>query len=238
MKGERFVAAVERTKQMLMRELFSKGIGKNPQNWKFYSLAELCLLIADCPHSTPDFVAKGFLVVRNFNVKSCRLDLTNSFYTTEKEYLLRIQKAKPEEGDILFSREAPCGEACQVPHNLRLSLGQRMMLIRADPNIVDSRFLLYSLYSEYVTRNIDATSIGQTVTRMNVADVKKLKIPRPPLPEQHQIAAILTRCDETIAAARANVEATKTLKLKLIKELFSRKGFSLSPTLKKERVNE
>jgi type I restriction enzyme S subunit len=51
--------------------------------------------------------------------------------------------------------------------------------------------------------------------------IENLKIPLPPLPEQRQIAVILTRCDETIAAARANVGAAKALKMKMINEMLS-----------------
>jgi type I restriction enzyme S subunit len=54
--------------------------------------------------------------------------------------------------------------------------------------------------------------------------MKNFAIPLPPLPEQRQIAAILTRCDETIAAARFNVGAAKALKMKMINEMLSMKG--------------
>jgi restriction endonuclease S subunit len=59
---------------------------------------------------------------------------------------------------------------------------------------------------------------------MSIVDQKDLgsfPIPVPPLAEQRQIVAILTRCDETITAARANVGAAKTLKMKMINEMLS-----------------
>lgn len=51
-----------------------------------------------------------------------------------------------------------------------------------------------------------------------------ITIPLPPLPEQRQIAGILTRCDETIAAARANVGVAKALKMKMINEMLGAEG--------------
>ena len=44
-------------------------------------------------------------------------------------------------------------------------------------------------------------------------------IPYGSLKEQRQISSILARCDETIAAARANVAAAKALKMKMINEM-------------------
>ena len=79
------------------------------------SLMELCELVVDCPHFTPDWTTSGFIVIRNQNIRDGRLDLKNSSYTHKNDFDPRNRRAKPQAGDIVFTREAPMGEVCMVP---------------------------------------------------------------------------------------------------------------------------
>ncbi len=56
---------------------------------------------------------------------------------------------------------------------------------------------------------------------LGVERLMKIEIPLPPLPEQRQIAAVLSSIDDAIAAARASAEASKALKMQLINQLLS-----------------
>ena len=48
-------------------------------------LDELCVQITDCPHSTPQWLSSGKLVLRNFNIHNGRIDLSNVSYTDDKK---------------------------------------------------------------------------------------------------------------------------------------------------------
>jgi hypothetical protein len=50
------------------------------------TLIDLCESITDCLHSTPKWTNEGKLVVRSFNIKSGKLDLSNRWYTDEKDF--------------------------------------------------------------------------------------------------------------------------------------------------------
>ena len=143
-------------KAALMDYLFSYGtkdeprkqteIGEIPESWELVELNKVCSKIVDCPHSTPKFLKSGLLCVRNFNIRSGIYVKEPASYTSEAEYLERIKRLTPQEGDVLFSREAPIGEACLIPPNTRLSLGQIMMLLRVNPLVLDGYFLVQSFY--------------------------------------------------------------------------------------------
>ena len=51
--------------------------------WTSACLSELCLLVVDCPHSTPVWTDAGKVVLRNQNIKAGRLDLTAPSFTDQ-----------------------------------------------------------------------------------------------------------------------------------------------------------
>ena len=154
-------------------------------------MQKICQVIADCPHTTPKFQPTGIQVVRNFNIRNGRFIPEPAFFTTEREYLQRTSRAVPQSGDILFSREAPVGEACLIPANVKVSLGQRVMLIRTKAAILDPFFMVYSFYSPIVRSRMLATASGLTVPHLNVSDVRAMQVPVPDLAEQQKIGSVL-----------------------------------------------
>ncbi|EFW82707.1 restriction endonuclease subunit S [Pseudomonas savastanoi] len=176
-----------------------------------HSLDSLCLLVVDCPHATPEWTTEGFIVLRNQNIKGGRLDLAAPSYTDEAHYLGRIRRAAPQKDDIVITREAPMGEVCQIPEDLKCCLGQRQVLLRPNPDKVDSRFLLYALQSPYLQRQIGWNEgTGSTVSNLRIPVLKALKVPTPPIETQREISSTLGSIDDRIALLRetnANLEA-------------------------------
>lgn len=83
-------------------------------------------------------------------------------------------------------------------------------------------YLTYFLNSPTGRRSVNKQSMGTSgLFTLSVGRLKKTEVPLPLLPEQHQIASILSTIDDTIAAARASVEASKALKMRLINQLLS-----------------
>ena len=99
-------------KAALMDYLFSYGtkgeprkqteIGEIPESWEVVELNQVCSKIVDCPHSTPKFLESGVLCARNFNIRSGIYVKEPASYTSEAEYLERIKRLIPQEGDVLF----------------------------------------------------------------------------------------------------------------------------------------
>ena len=160
--------------------------------WKSAPLSELCEQIADCPHSTPLWTNSGVIVLRNQNIRGGRLDLSSPSYTDEAHFDQRSRRAGLRSGDLVLTREAPMGEVCMIPDNLRCCLGQRMVMLRPDPEKCDSQFLLYSIQSDTVQHEIKVNEgTGSTVSNLRIPLLEALPIPHPPLAEQKAIAAVL-----------------------------------------------
>ena len=230
---QRELALERERKAALMDHLFSYGtkgeprkqteIGEIPESWEVVELNKVCSKIVDCPHSTPKFLESGVLCVRNFNIRSGIYVKEPASYTSEAEYLERIKRLTPQEGDVLFSREAPIGEACLIPPNTRLSLGQRMMLLRVNPLVLDGYFLVQSFYATPLRTKMLLLGRGATAKHLNVRDVKQLEIPIPSLNEQQEISEILQACDTKIAALEQEAARLDELFHAMLDELMTGK---------------
>lgn len=186
-------------------------------------ISQLCTVV-DCEHKTAPYVEKSnYLVVRTSNVRNGQLLMADMKYTTADGYNEWTQRAIPEYGDVLFTREAPAGESCLVPQDQKVCMGQRMVMLRPKKNVTNPVFLSLILNTERTKADISRLSIGSTVSRINIADIKKLKVSSPPLPEQRKIAKTLSTWDKAITTTEKLIETSKQQKKALMQQLLTGK---------------
>ena len=230
---ERLIRTTTELKQALMQKLFTEGlrgealketeIGRVPESWEVVPLQSVCELIIDCPHTTPTFLSEGVRVARNFNIRDGRFVPEPAYYTSEEQYRERVRRAVPEPGDVLFSREAPVGEACVIPAGMRLSLGQRTMLLRPDKSRLRPDFLVYSFYSPVLSAYMKSIASGLTVAHLNVADVRSLPLPLPTIEVQEGITDTLLSIERKGEHHRTKLTALQDLFRTLLHELMTGK---------------
>lgn len=180
------------------------------------SLADLCESITDCPHSTPVWTDSGVVVLRNQNIRAGRLDLSQPSYTSEEQFTLRTRRAIPRAGDLVITREAPMGEVCMIPLDVRCCLGQRMVLLRPDPKTADPRYLLYALQSPGVQEEIRRSEgTGSTVSNLRISLLERLRIPVCPPAEQRAIASALGALDAKVDLNRKTAGTLELLAVTL-----------------------
>ena len=162
-------------------------------------LDELCVQITDCPHSTPQWLSSGKLVLRNFNIHNGRIDLSNVSYTDDETFFARNKRATPIPGDIVMSREAPMGEVAIIPNGFECCLGQRMVLLHPDTTVCNGKFLMYSLLSPFVQKQIKRSdTTGSVVSNLCIPDLCALEIPYVNIERQECIVALLSDIDAKI----------------------------------------
>lgn len=166
---------------------------------EFRTIKELCTIVADCPHSTPKWTEQGRIVLRSNNIKHGWINLSAPSYTDEDNFQQRIKRAVPQSGDIVITREAPMGEVGMIPDGVECCLGQRMVLLRANSEICDNYYLLYSIQSTYVQHQISwSEGTGTTVSNLRIPHLEQIKIPYVPLEKQKKIASVLKCIEEKI----------------------------------------
>jgi len=182
------------------------------------TLDSMCESITDCPHSTPEWTESGRVVIRNQNIKNGVLDLSSPSFTNEEDYQHRIKRAKPQAGDIVFTREAPMGEVCLIPEDLDCCLGQRQVLLRPKKD-VNGRYLFWALQSPFVQQQIAWNEgTGSTVSNVRIPVLKALNIPRNS--DEDSIANVLSSLADKIELNRQTNQTLEQIAQALFKSWF------------------
>jgi type I restriction enzyme S subunit len=139
----------------------------------------------------------------------------------------RVERLVPNTDDIIFAREGTVGTAVAIPADVQPCLGQRVMLLRSAPCITP-RYFETCLNSQVVRAQYSSKIVGSTAPHINVAEVKVLAIPLPPLPEQGRIVAEVERrlsvVDELDATVSANLQRASRLRQAVLQSAFSQRG--------------
>ena len=182
-------------------------------------------LIYDCPHSTAPDEGEGYALIRTPNIGKGRLLMDNVHRVRKEVYDKRNKRAIPQEGDIIFAREAPAGNAALITKGQKVCLGQRTVLIKPNHSICDSEFLVYYILSPKQQVKLLGFSHGATVQHVNIAELSKLPLNLPPLSIQHRIASILSVYDNLIENNNRRIRILEQMAENLYKEWFVRFRF-------------
>lgn len=196
-------------------------IGDIPSHWLYELVKHSLHGIIDCEHKTAPFVDETeFLVVRTTNVKNGKLSFEGAKYTNQKSFTEWTRRGVPAPHDVLLTREAPAGEACLVPADTKLCLGQRMVWLKVNKQKIIPSFLLSLIYSTVGRTYIDFLSAGSTVLHLNMSDIKNIPVLLPPLAEQAAIVAhieaISAKIDQATDQAQQQINTLTEYKTVLI----------------------
>ena len=171
-----------------------------PASWQSVHLIDCSRLLVDCHNKTAPYVSEGIPIIRTSNIRDGEFRMDDLKYVSEETYAFWSRRCPPEPGDIMFTREAPMGEAAIVPDGAKFCLGQRTMLVRPMHEYIYNRYLLIALTEPHLLERASTSAIGSTVKHLRVGDVEQLNIPLPPLAEQHRIVAkvdqLMVLCDQ------------------------------------------
>ncbi len=171
-----------------------------PDSWQAVHLIDCSRMLVDCHNKTAPYASEGIPIIRTSNIRNREFRFNDLKYVNDETYEYWSRRCPPEPGDIMFTREAPMGEAAIIPDGAKFCLGQRTMLVRPMHGYIDSRYLLITLTEPHLLERASTSAIGSTVKHLRVGDVEQLNIPLPPLAEQHRIVAkvdqLMVLCDQ------------------------------------------
>src|ERR1017187_2361593 len=184
-------------------------------------LKELCELIVDCEHKTAPTQNSGYPSIRTPNIGRGRLLLDGVNRVSEETYQAWTQREVPQPGDLILAREAPIGNVAIVPPGLKVCLGQRTVLIRADQSAVNPQYLTYLLLGDEIQGKILSMSNGATVRHLNMKDIRELEMPQIPDPQiQGRIADTLSAYDDLIENNTRRIKILEDMAQMLYREWF------------------
>lgn len=170
-----------------------------PDSWRMIELNSI-LSFVDYRGKTPNKIEKGIFFITASNIKKGYMDYTRKEYISEEEYRMRQSRGTTNRGDLLFTTEAPLGNAAICDLDIT-SCGQRIITMKAYcENTVCLELFMYFILSSAFQNELLDNCTGTTAKGIKADKLKHLLIPLPPIEEQHRIVdkinEIMSKIDE------------------------------------------
>jgi len=204
------------------------------EGWETKKLGEVCISIKDGDWiETKDQSQSGIRLIQTGNIGIGEyLDKPKKARFISQETFQRLSCSQLKLNTILISRlPTPVGRACIFPLlNTDAITSVDVAILDFDQKkIITNYFLFFSQSDEYQLE-IDRYLTGTTRLRISKANLKKIRLPLPPITEQKRLVSLLDKSFEAINTAIANtkksLENAKELFESELNKLFTEKGLN------------
>ncbi len=159
---------------------------KIPDTWRMVKLNNI-LSFVDYRGKTPKKLEKGIFLITASNIKKGYMDYSRKEYISEEEYRMRQSRGTTKKGDLLFTTEAPLGNAALCDLDIT-SCGQRIITMQAYcENTVCLELFMYFILSSAFQNELLDNCTGTTAKGIKADKLKHLLLPYPPIEEQQRI---------------------------------------------------
>jgi len=205
--------------------------------WGFTTLGQITTKIGS--GATPRggssvYVHAGTAFIRSQNVLDFHFSDSGLAYITE-DAAEALRGVSVSDGDVLVNITGDSvARVCAAP-KIAARVSQHVAIVRPDPQLGDSRFIMYSLLNPPMkARLLNTSSSGATRKALTKEHLQSLPVALPPLSEQRRIAGVLGALDDLIEVNRGLIrdqfdlaravfsrEATKTDEFLALGDLYS-----------------
>jgi type I restriction enzyme S subunit len=149
------------------------------------------------------FVEAGYAVYEQQHAIYDQFDNIRYFVNDEKFKEMKRFELRPN--DLIMSCSGTMGKVAIVPDNIQPGIINQALLKLTPLGTITSKFLKYWMDSGDFQESLKAQAGGAAIQNVaSVSILKEIKVPLPPVPEQHRIVAILDDTFDGIANAKAN----------------------------------
>ena len=205
-------------------EKYSNKIGRIPNDWDFVNAKDCISLesgmrpkeyVTDIETDIPSLGGE------NIDEKGC-LVFDNIRYISPS-YYKKMKKGQIQDNDIFINKDgANTGKVAysKIKPFPECAVNEHVFLIRNDGTFVQ-QYLFYCLLANFGKQQILKKVIGSAQEGINNSFTKGIILPKPSLPEQTAIAAMLSKVDVAIAAVKDSIAAAERLKKSLMQNLLT-----------------
>jgi type I restriction enzyme S subunit len=202
-------------------------VGVIPEAWEIETMLGISRQIIDYRGRTPkklgmEWGGGDIPALSAGNVKKGFVDFSEECYFGSAELYRRwMTKGDVAKDDILFTTEAPLGNAALVPDDRRYILSQRTILLQVDQQRASSTFLFQMILSDGFQRMLADYSSGSTARGIQRKKFELLLVALPPPEEQRAIAAALSDVDALLGGLDRLIAKKRDLKQAAMQQLLT-----------------
>lgn len=182
-----------------------------------------------------EFVKNGIPFLRVQNINNGKVSYKDDILYIDGSTHQKLSRSIIKPNDVLITIAGTIGRCAVVPENApSLNCNQAVAIIRPSLAEVFPKFLSYWLSSDEALNQISTSQVTATISNLSLGEIRKLKIPLPPLEEQRRIAAVLDKADRLRNLDRQLVAKYDQLTQSV---LYSLLGSGANLTIKPEWLN-
>jgi type I restriction enzyme, S subunit len=245
-KTQSLIAKYNAIKQGMMRDLFTRGVGKNgelrpqyveaarsykesklgwiPKDWNVTTLGDGCHRITDGAHASVVTSQDGdvpFLYVSC--VRENLIDWEKASFISRKTFSQISKGREPEPGMILYTVVGSYGYAALIEEQKDFSFQRHIGCIYPDDNKFVPSFLVQLLNADRSKAFADSVAVGNAQKTITLGTLKKFPVICPPKDEQNVIAELIESIQSSTAFERNTLEKLLLLKSGLMQDLLTGK---------------
>ncbi len=161
-----------------------------PENWAMVELNQLYDFV-DYRGKTPNKISEGIFLITASNIRPGYMDYTRKEYISPEEYKSRKSRGITQKGDLLFTTEAPMGNAALYDLD-ECSCGQRIITFQEyEKGTAFPKLYMYFILSPQFQQQLLDNCTGTTAKGIKADKLKSFLLPLPPFDEQKRIVAKL-----------------------------------------------
>lgn len=184
------------------------------------TMADICTIITDGTHQPPKFVSEGIPFLFVSNIVTNEISYDTQKFISEETYAELIKRTPIEIGDVLLSTVGSYGHPAVVKKEKPFCFQRHIAYLKPNADMVDSEYLRGAILSADVQRQIDEGVKGIAQKTLNLSEIRKIKLPLPPIDRQKQFAAFVAQTDKSKLAVEKSLKQLEILKKSLMKQYF------------------
>jgi type I restriction enzyme, S subunit len=187
-----------------------------PARWKWVRLGDLCYVVADGPHYSPDYVdgSSGVAFLSARNISTTQIDTSTAKFVSRSDHESFCKRVRVKKGDVLYTKGGTTGVAKVNDLDLEFSVWVHIAVLQIPLDMVFNEYLALALNSPHCYEQSQKYTHGTGNKDLGLTRMINITIPFPPLDEQQCVVAEVNRlmaiCDQLKLTIR-EVQQTQLL---------------------------
>jgi type I restriction enzyme S subunit len=191
-----------------------------PSGWEIKHFSDIALIDNNSLKSdTSEHYVFNYISLSDVDSEDFKIETTKQVFGTAPSRARRVVK----KGDILMSTVRPNLQGFSFIKEEAKDLIASTGFAVITPTSCNGEYLFQYLFTDGINKQFYQLLVGSNYPAINSSDVKKLKIPLPPLKEQRAIANILSTWDTATQTTQALIAQKEQEKKWLMQNLLTGK---------------
>ena len=185
------------------------------------NLGDVTIKITDGSHNPPKGVDERteYVMLSSQNIIEDRINYNNVRYLSREDFERENKRTYLEKGDVLLTIVGTIGRTAIIDNEKNITLQRSVAVIKPREKI-KSKYLVTSLKSDSVIKQLNKGSKGVAQKGIYLNDLKKIVIFVPPLSLQNQFSEIVKQIDKQKFEIEKSLKETQELYESLMEKYF------------------